>query len=419
MINVELSGVWNCISLPDLLGRESELFDAHLYLRSNQPEKPGFLGFLGQSDSLTARMLHSVERAAEDIRAQADTLVVVGNCGAADAARAALRLFAQASGVTVLFTGDHLSSRRFLQLCDRLEGHDFCMHLICPAGGCEELLASRALRWMLERRYGQSAAKHIFVSAPADSAAARMAQEEQYTLLPMPSEPGGLWSGLTSAAFLPMAAAGPEPLSVLEGAAEAYSAYDLRAFENPVWMYVGARQCLLERGRSTELLGTFEPDMEPFGRWWRRYFTRHALPGGSGCLPVHVPFWQDADLLDAPVCAGRSDLFETYLRVPSMARRRVNVEMDWRDYDGLGYLAGRTLQDVEQASFAALLESRDDAGAPAVVLETEEMTPGVLGELLYFFELAGALSGALCGADPFEQPPLPTRILAKNALENL
>ena len=274
----------------------------------------------------------------------------------------------------------------------------------------ETAVASRAVRWVVERRYGAETKGRIYVSALPDTPMAVMAKEEGHVFLPMPTQPGGAYSALTAATLLPLAAAGIDPLEVLEGAAEAYSQYDLRAFENPVWMYAGARYALYGKGRATELLGTFDPAFTAFGKWWAQWVCRHTCQDGVGVLPVPMELTGGLDALDLMIASGRYPLFETLLRFAPLSTQKINVEMDWKDYDGLDYLAGRSVGEVEQAAYQAMLDTHAAGDVPVIVLEGETMTPAALGELFYFFELANAIFACACGIDPFDLPRvLPSR----------
>ena len=161
MINVELSSIWSCVSLPQLLSCEKDLFDAHLHLRSNQPNAPEFLGWLGQPDALTAKTVHAIRKACETISGQCDTLVVAGAGEGYLAAKAGIEAIGGRyrnlldSRMRILFTGDSLASSDWIALCRLLEGHDFCLLLLSSEGvELEMCAASRALRWLMERRYG-------------------------------------------------------------------------------------------------------------------------------------------------------------------------------------------------------------------------------------------------------------------------
>lgn len=171
MINVELSNIWSCVSLPNLLSSEQALFEAHLKLRRNQPGFDDFLGWLGCGDAMIARTISAVERAADTICRQSQVLVVAGMGESWLGARAAVRLLgkpARDGRPAVLFVGDRMGSDDYLALFDRLEGKDFCLQLIMPEQPEPECaIASRAVRWMMERRYGKEAKGRIFVTGTA------------------------------------------------------------------------------------------------------------------------------------------------------------------------------------------------------------------------------------------------------------
>lgn len=402
MIDVELSNIWGSVSLPDLLSGEKDLFDAHMQLRTNQPDGPDFLGWLNAPEGVMARAVLSIGKAAEQIAELGDTLVIVGSGDAPAAAQAAIRALGAASGLELIFAGTSLSTSAYEQLCTRLEGTDFCLLLTAQdAVSIECGIASRAVRWLLDRRYGPEARQHIFVCAPQGSLLHTMAKEEGYTFLPQPAQLGCADSTLSPAALLPMAAAGIEPLALLEGAEQAYHDYDLRAFENPAWMYAGARHALELRARRTEFLGVFEPALLPFTRWLAGNTARRSCRGGYGVLPVPAELPGSLDAMDAMLAGSRS-AFETFLRVPLPARKR-KIELDWKDYDGLGYLSGHAVDEADGAMFDALVQTHASLDVPLIVLSAQTLDAPQLGELFYFFELTAALCAATDGLSPFDR----------------
>lgn len=423
MVNVELSNIWSCISLPQLLGAEKALYDAHLHLSAHQKIGGDFLDWLSMPDAVTAKTICAIRNAADAICSAGDTLVVTGCGGAYLGAKAGVELLGKQDrmlrGTRVLFAGDDVSAKSWLSLSETLSGCDFSLFII--AGNETDLpsaIASRALRWMMERRYGAEAKTHIYVSAPAESAAAMMAKEEGYTLLAMPAQLGGCDSALTPAALTPLAVSGVNPLTVFEGAAEALKTFDLRAFENPVWMYAGARHVLTnEAQRKMELLSTFDPALCAFGDWWKQGTLRHTCQNGLGALAMHLSMPHDLPAIDQALASGRYPVFETMLRAPLFAPQRVGVEMDWKDYDGLGYLSEATLPQIEQALFDAMLQQHAEADVPVIVLETDLVDAAVLGELFCFFELANAICACADGLDPFaRQNAYPTQRAAEALL---
>ena len=158
MIDVELSNIWGSVSLPDLLSGEKDLFDAHMQLRTNSPDGPDFLGWLNAPEGVMARAVLAIGKAAEKIAELGGTLVVVGSGDAPLAAQAAIRALGKEGGVRLIFAGTSLSASAYEQLCGQLEGQDFCLLLTAQnAVDMECGVASRAVRWLLDRRYGPAA----------------------------------------------------------------------------------------------------------------------------------------------------------------------------------------------------------------------------------------------------------------------
>ena len=409
MINVDISNVWTCVTLPELLGSEKDIFDAHNLLRNNQPDGPDLLGWLGLPDSIQARLIHSVRRRAEQICACSDVLVVCGSGNTFDGARAAVELYSGArhnlfGAPQVLFAGESLSGRQWLELSRLLEDKDYSLHIISPSGrDLGANVTARGLRWMMERKYGPKTKERISVATMVGTPMHRMAQEEGYELFPMPKQLGGTDSTLTAAALIPMAVAGIDPLSVLEGAAESWRELDVRAFENPAWLYAAARAVLPGKGRRRELLCVSDHALASFGRWWQRYAWRHE-PGGVEPETVLLP--GDLTAMEDMACNG-GRVFETVLQFDPMAKK-LPVEMDWKDYDGLGFLSGKNLDFVEQQSMAAMVQTHNDAGVPVLEISAGELTAQTLGELFYFFELSSVLAARAVGIDPFAPASLRT-----------
>ena len=408
MINVDISNVWTCVTLPELLGSEKEVFDAHNLLRNNKPDGPDFLGWLNMPVSVSGRLVHSIRKASERICTGSDVLVVCGSGGAFQGARAAIELYCGAGrgllghAPQILFVGESLSSRQWLELSQLLTDKDYSLFLISPDGKpMAPNIAARGLRWMMERKYGGKTKERICVATVVGSPLHKMAQEEGYELFPMPREMGGVSSTLTAAALAPMAVAGIDPLAVLEGAAESYKELDVRSFENPAWLYAAARSVLGGKGRSKELLCVFDHNLAAFGRWWQRQIWRHECREAIGRSSETVFLPGDLEALDQAVSSGRSGMFETMLHF-SPITKKVPVEMDWKDYDGLGFLSGRTLDYVEAQTMSAMTEAHNYAGVPILDLDAGDLTAETLGQLFYFFELSSALTACMSGVDPFD-----------------
>ena len=408
MINVDISNVWTCVSLPELLGSEKELFDAHNQLRNNQPDGPDLLGWLNMSTAVSGRLIHSINRVTEKICGSSEILVVCGSGGAFQGARAAIDAYCGAGRnllshqPQILFVGENLSSRQWLELSQLLTDRDYSLHILSPDGkALAANITARGLRWLMERKYGPKTKERISVGTQIGSPLHKMAQEEGYELFPLPREMGGVSSTLTGAAFLPMAAAGIDPLAVLEGAAESWKTLDLRSFENPAWLYAAARSVLARKGRNKELLCLFDHNLQAFGHWWQRQVWRHECREDLGLTVQTALLPGDLEALDQMASSGKSGIFETMLHFSPISKK-VPVEMDWKDYDGLGFLSGRSLDYVENQVMTATAETHNYAGVPVLDLDAGDLIAETIGELFYFFELSSALTACVSGVDPFD-----------------
>ena len=306
----------------------------------------------------------------------------------------------------VLFAGCNLSTRYWNELTRLLEGRDFSICVISKSGTTlEPAIAFRNLRWMLERRYGTGPAKRRIYAVTDESKGAlrQMADEEGWESFVIPGDVGGRFSVLSPVGLLPMAAAGIDIMAVLKGAAKAKKEYDLRSFENPVWLYTAVRSLLHRRGKAIELLESFEPGFAMMGRWWQQLFGESEGKEGRGLFPAYAELTADLHSLGQLIQEGQRNLFETMLRFEPPVRKMIIGE-DFRDLDGLNYLAGKSLDFVEEQAFQGTVAAHADGGCPVITIDCGKLNEETLGELFWFFELSCAISAYLLGVNPFDQP---------------
>ena len=297
MINVDISNVWGEISLPDLLSIEKEVFDAHMTLTDASGEGSDFLGWMDLPVQTETEEIRRIRTAAERIRQDSDVFVVIGIGGSYLGPRAAIELLQGCNhnmgkgkgNPQIYYAGNTLSTRAWNELCKLLEGKDFSVAIISKSGTTTEpAIATRALRWLLERKYGtEGAKKRIYaITDPVKGALRQMATEEGWETFVIPQNVGGRFSVLTAVGLLPMAVAGIDPMEVMRGAAQAKKDYDIRSFENPVWLYAGMRNLLYRKGRQIELLASFEPGFRMMGGWWQQLYGESEGKDGKGLFPV-------------------------------------------------------------------------------------------------------------------------------------
>ena len=414
MITVDISNIWGDLCLPDLLQAEKEVFDAHMMLTDKNGEGSDYLGWLDLPTAEETAEIRRIRAAAKTIRENSDVFVVVGIGGSYLGPRAAIELLQGANrnlskgkgDPQILFAGNTLSTRGWNELVKLLEGKDFSLCLISKSGTTTEpAIATRALRWLLERKYGTEGAKKrtYAITDPVKGALRQMAEEEGWESFVIPPSVGGRYSVLTAVGLLPMAVAGIDPMEVMKGAWEAKQEYDLRSFENPVWLYAAIRNLLYRKGKRIELLESFEPAFRSMGGWWQQLFGESEGKDGKGIFPAYAEFTADLHSLGQMIQQGERNLFETMIRFDG-PENKYTIAGDYKNLDGLNYLEGKTLDFVDEQAYRGTLAAHVDGGVPVITVEAGALNAAKLGELFWFFELSCGISAYMLGVNPFDQP---------------
>ena len=414
MITVDISNIWGELSLPELLQAEKSVFDAHMQLTDQNGRGSDFLGWLDLPVETETEEIARIRAAAKTIRETSDVFVVVGIGGSYLGPRAAIELLqgpnrnlGKGKGdPMILYAGNTLSTRAWNELVKLLEGKDLSLCLISKSGTTTEpAIATRALRWLLERKYGTDGAKKrtYAITDPQKGALRQMAEEEGWESFRIPQNVGGRYSVLTAVGLLPMAVAGIDPMEVMAGAAEAKKEYDLRSFENPVWLYAAIRNLLYRKGKCIEILESFEPGFKSMGGWWQQLFGESEGKEGKGIFPVYGEFTPDLHSLGQLIQQGERNLFETMIRFDA-PENPYTIGSDYKNLDGLNYLEGKTLDFVDEQAYRGTLAAHVDGGVPVITVEAGKLDAAKVGELFWFFELACAVSAYTLGVNPFDQP---------------
>ena len=414
MIKVDISNVWGQLSLPDLLAAEKEVFAAHQTLTEGSGEGSDFLGWLNLPVNKETEEIIRIRAAAKHIRESSDVFVVIGIGGSYLGPRAAIELMQGCNhnigkgkgNPQIYYAGNTLSTRAWNELQRLLEGKDFSIAIISKSGTTTEpAIATRALRWLLERKYGTEGAKKrtYAITDPCKGALRQMATEEGWETFVIPPDVGGRYSMLTAVGLLPLAVAGIDPMEVMEGAYEAKQAYDIRSFENPVWLYATIRNLLYRNGKVIEILESFEPGFKMMGSWWQQLFGESEGKDGKGIFPVSAEFTPDLHSLGQMIQQGERNIFETMVRFDPPAQKLI-VGGDYKNLDGLNYLEGKTLDFVDEQAFQGTLAAHVDGDVPVITIDMGELNNRKLGEMFYFFELSCGVSAYMLGVNPFNQP---------------
>ena len=414
MIKVDISNVWGQVSLPDLLAMEKEVFEAHKTLTEKTGEGNDFLGWLDLPVTEPTEEMKRIMAAAKQIRSDSDVCVVVGIGGSYLGPRAAIELLqgpnhnlGKGKGdPQIFFAGNGLSTRHWNELMRLLEGKDFSVVVISKSGTTTEpAIAFRGLKWMLERKYGTDGSrKRIYaVTDAARGALRQMADEEGWETFIIPDDVGGRFSVLTPVGLLPIAVAGIDIMEMLKGAYEAKQAYDLRSFENPVWLYAATRNLLYRHGKVIELYESYEPGFKMMGGWWQQLFGESEGKDGKGIFPATAELTADLHSLGQMIQQGERNMFETMIRFDAPEQQMV-IGSDVKNLDGLNYIAGKTLDFVDDKAYLGTVQAHVDGGVPVISIDCGDLNDKKMGEMFYFFELSCGVSAYILGVNPFNQP---------------
>lgn len=378
------------------------------------------LGWLDPEAAAPAALRRSLLAAARRARADCEAYVVVGIGGSYLGARALLEALGSAPGAPeLLFAGHHLCSVSLRRLLDRLQGRELRLCVISKSGGTlEPAVAFRILRAMMCERYGrEGAARRITaVTGAQRGVLRRLADEEGYETFAVPEDIGGRFSVLSPVGLLPLAVAGVDIDGLLAGAARMRDcSREPRLRANAAHLYAAARHALYQRGYRLEVLSAFHGGLHYLQEWWKQLFGESEGKDGKGIFPAAAAMTADLHSLGQYLQDGRRELLETFLAVKRGAPEIVVTPeappagqaagaAAAADRDGLGYLAGRPLDEINWLAYQGTRRAHAAGGVPCLALELDALTPETAGGLVYFFELAVAVSGRLLNVNPFDQP---------------
>ena len=397
----------------DIKGLETQVSAAHGLVNDKTGLGNDFLGWVDLPVNYDKEEFARIEAAAARIRKDTDIFIAIGIGGSYLGARAAIEFLKsphynakKKDTPDVYFAGNTISSTALSDLLELCEGRRVSINVISKSGTTTEpAIATRALRWMLERKYGTEGAKsRIYaITDPCKGALRQMATEEGWETFVIPPDVGGRFSVLTPVGLLPLAVAGIDIMELMNGAADAKGSYDLRSFENPVWQYAAVRNLLYRNGKAMEIFESYEPGFKMFGGWWQQLFGESEGKDGKGLFPVTAEFTADLHSLGQMIQQGQRNIFETMVRFDPPAAR-YTIGSDWKNLDGLNYLEGKTLDFVDEKAYLGTVAAHVDGGVPVITMDCGELNDRKVGELFYFLELCCGVSAYILDVNPFNQP---------------
>ncbi len=411
-VNLQNSGL-SAKAITDLL---PEMEAANQLLHNGKGAGNDFLGWVDLPSSITPDELKQIETIADSLARKARVVVVIGIGGSYLGTKAVLDALSssfdllqrQRSRPIVLFAGQNLSEDYAYELTETLHGRDFALVVISKSGTTTEpAIAFRLLKRQLEGRYGKAgaAARIVAVTDASKGALRKLADSEGYPTFVIPDNVGGRYSVLTPVGLLPLAVAGIDIRALVEGAAamQQRTAPERPIAENPAAQYAAARTALYRAGKKIEILASYEPKLQNIGEWWKQLYGESEGKEGKGIFPASVTLTADLHSMGQYIQEGERTLFETVISVEEPAYY-LEIKAEAGDPDGLNFLAGRRLDQVNRMARLGTMLAHVDGGVPNLMIELPRIDAYQLGGLLYLFEKACGMSGYALGVNPFDQP---------------
>jgi len=375
-----------------------------------------FLGWLHLPSSITPEFLAEVKAVAADLRAKAQVIVVAGIGGSYLGAKCVIEglsnsfqwLVKDDKTPAVVFAGNNIGEDYLYELTSYLKGKTFAIINISKSGTTTETaLTFRLLKTQLEAQVGKEAAKSLIVAVTdAKKGAARTcADKEGYRSFIIPDNVGGRFSVLTPVGLLPIACAGIDIDALVAGAQamEKECAVDVPFEQNPAAIYAATRNALYQNGKKIEILINYQPKLHYYAEWWKQLYGESEGKDGKGIFPASCDFTTDLHSMGQWIQDGERTIFETCISVENPDNKLLFPE-DKENLDGLNFLAGKRIDEVNKNAELGTRLAHVDGGVPNILISIEKLDAYNYGQLIYFFELGCGISGNILGVNAFNQP---------------
>ena len=415
MIKLNTKYAEGIVSVDELNSMAQSAVSAMNTLHNKTGEGNDFLGWVTLPTDYDKEEFSRIKKAAEYIKNNADVLIVIGIGGSYLGARAVIEAL-KSSNYNLLkkdtpqiyFIGNSISPQSLNEIVSLCEGKDICVNVISKSGTTTEpAIAFRVFRELVNSRYSKDeAAKRIFCTTDkAKGTLKGLADEEGYETFVVPDDVGGRYSVLTAVGLLPIAVAGIDIDSLMNGAAKAQNELNSENLdENDCLKYAAIRNCFYNKGKKLECFVSYEPCMTMFNEWLKQLFGESEGKDGKGLFPTSCVFSTDLHSLGQYIQeSGGSLMFETVVNFKKPQSDYVIGEQEG-NIDGLNFLAGEKLSFVNDRARLGTLLAHTDGGVGNLIIDADAIDEENIGYLIYFFEKACAVSGYILGVNPFNQP---------------
>ena len=403
------------VSKEELDAVNAEVVRAQESLLAHNGAGNDFLGWITLPDDYNKEEFARIQKAAAKIKNQCDVFIVIGIGGSYLGSRAVVEFLKspmynslKKDTPDIYFSGCNISAQSLNELLAICEGKDVCINVISKSGTTTEpAVAFRIFRALLEKKYGKEGARErIYVTTDkAKGTLKKFSTEAGYETFVVPDDVGGRFSVLSAVGLLPIAVSGVDIEALMKGASDAAKRYtsDKNPETNDCLRYAALQNVMYRQGKATEILVNYEPYAAMFNEWWKQLYGESEGKDGKGLFPASVIFSTDLHSLGQFIQDGSRSVFETIVSVKD-ADSKLAVPYDEANVDGLNFLAGVDLNEVNKMAMKGTILAHVDGGAPNILVELADKSAYSLGYLIYFFEFACGVSGYVLGVNPFNQP---------------
>ncbi len=414
MISLNDKHLKSFVAPHELTAIKDQVSAAHKMVHEKSGLGNDFLGWVDLPENYDREEFARIKAAAERIKKNTEVFIVIGIGGSYLGARAAIELLAspfynnlKKDTPDIYFVGNNISATYLNEILSICEGRDVSVNIISKSGTTTEpALAFRVFRDLLEKKYGKSGARErIFATTDkARGTLKELSDKEGYETFVVPDDVGGRYSVLTAVGLLPIAVAGIDIDAMMEGAQIARRELAVDDIEkNDCYKYAAIRNALYRKGKSVEMLISYDPAFTMMAEWFKQLFGESEGKDNKGIFPASAVFSTDLHSMGQFIQSGSRIMFETVVNIKT-PKKDLFIEADPNNFDGLNFLSNQNMSVVNQKAFEGTVLAHTEGGVPNIILDIEKMDEKVFGYMVYFFEKACAVSGYMLGVNPFDQP---------------
>ena len=415
-LQLDLSGIFSTISPEAVEAWASKSNTFQQALHQGTGLGSDFLGWINLPEEITDAQLTDLETTAKKLQTSCDYVISIGIGGSYLGARAVIEALTPSFEVyqskhnapQVIFAGHNIGEDYLSELIAFLRDKRFGIINISKSGTTTEpAIAFRLLKALLEEQVGRDEARERIVAITDKSRGAlrTLADKEGYKTFIIPDDIGGRFSVLTPVGLLPIAVAGFDIRELVRGAREmkALVSPEVPFDQNPAALYAAARNSLYQAGKKIEILGNFHPRLHYIGEWWKQLYGESEGKDGKGIFNASVDFSADLHSMGQWIQEGERNIFETIISI-ERPDHELRIQSDTENLDGLNYLAGKRVDEVNKMAELGVRVAHIDGGVPNIRITLPQLSAYYIGQLFYFFEKAVGISGYMLEVNPFNQP---------------